>query len=113
MATHNLLLQPLGTAASALEACVSLLSAVTGQSEDYMAGWLDLYYQVRCSYERERLAAAAEPVKETPPTIVKATVEIPRENPYTAAAIPLPLGKGGKKDAGGEDGQEEGETAPP
>lgn len=33
---------------------MSLLAAVTGQREGYLAYWLDLYYQVRAAYERGR-----------------------------------------------------------
>lgn len=42
----------LGTPEAAVRSCVALISAVTGQREEYMAYWLDLYFQVRCVYER-------------------------------------------------------------
>ena len=44
---------PLGTTETAVRSCVSLMAAVFGQREELLAYWLDLYYQVRCVYERE------------------------------------------------------------
>lgn len=41
----------LGTIDSALVACVSMLSALTGQRTEELAGWLDLYYQTRRWWE--------------------------------------------------------------
>lgn len=43
----------LGSAEAAVRSCVSLMAAVMGQREELLAYWLDLYYQVRCVYERE------------------------------------------------------------
>lgn len=68
----------IGTPAAALESCVTLISAVTGQPETLMGYYLDLYYQVRSQAE----AAKAE-------------------TPSTAEAVPLPqtpqAAGGGKK----------------
>ena len=44
----------LGSAEAAVRSCVSLMAAVMGQSEELLAYWCDLYYQVRAAYERER-----------------------------------------------------------
>jgi len=41
----------LGTTEAAVRSCVSLMAAVMGQREELLAYWLDLYYQVRRSYE--------------------------------------------------------------
>lgn len=43
----------IGTAEAAVQSCVRLISSVAGQPEALVAYWLDLYYQVRCVYERE------------------------------------------------------------
>lgn len=43
----------LGTAEAAVQTCVNLISRATGQPEDRLAYWLDLYYQVRSAYESE------------------------------------------------------------
>lgn len=43
----------IGTTEAAVQSCVSLIAAVFGQREELIAYWLDLYYQVRCAYERE------------------------------------------------------------
>lgn len=49
----------IGTPEAALEACVTLISAVTSQPEKLMGYYLDLYYQVRrqaeAAAERERI----------------------------------------------------------
>ena len=50
----------IGTTAAAVDSCVSVLSAVTGQREEIMAYWLDLYYQVRRAHERAKEAIEAE-----------------------------------------------------
>jgi hypothetical protein len=50
----------IGTTAAAVESCVSVLSAVTGQREETMERWLDLYYQVRRAHERAKEAIEAE-----------------------------------------------------
>jgi len=42
----------IGTPAAALESCVTLISAVTGQPETLMGYYLDLYYQVRSQAEQ-------------------------------------------------------------
>ena len=41
----------LGSTAAAVQSCVSLLATVTGQREEYLAYWLDLYYQVRLMHD--------------------------------------------------------------
>lgn len=41
----------LGTTEAAVRSCVSIIASVTGQREELLAYWLDLYYQVRRSYE--------------------------------------------------------------
>lgn len=46
----------IGTTAAAVKSCVSVLSAVTGQREDILAYWLDLYYQVRRTHENAKAA---------------------------------------------------------
>ena len=43
----------IGSAEAAVRSCVSLMAAVTGQREEILAYWLDLYWQVRSAYERE------------------------------------------------------------
>ena len=50
----------LNVARTTVASCVSLIAAVTGQSEPIMGKWLDLYYQIRHAYELER-GAAEEP----------------------------------------------------
>ena len=54
----------IGTTAAAVASCVSVLSAVTGQREEIMSYWLDLYYQVRCAHERAKAAIEAEAAAE-------------------------------------------------
>lgn len=44
----------LGSAEAAVRSCVSLIAAVSGQREAVTAYWLDLYYQVRLLYEKEK-----------------------------------------------------------
>lgn len=45
-----------------MRSCVKLISAVTSQPETLCAYYLDLYYQVRSAYEREKAPPAAEPL---------------------------------------------------
>ena len=52
----------LGTTEAAVRSCVKLISAVTSQPETLCAYYLDLYYQVRSAYEREKAPPAAEPL---------------------------------------------------
>ena len=47
----------LGSPEAAVRSCVSLIAAATGQSENYLAYWLDLYYQVRDAYEAAKAEA--------------------------------------------------------
>ena len=54
----------LGTIDSALVNCVSLLSAVTAQRIEDLAGWLDLYYQIRRWWEISQ-------GKETDPQLIR------------------------------------------
>lgn len=44
----------LGTTEAAVRSCVSIIAAVTAQREEILAYWLDLYYQVRRTYEIEQ-----------------------------------------------------------
>lgn len=44
-------LPELGTPEAAVQTCVNLIARATGKSEDILAYWLDLYYQVRSAYE--------------------------------------------------------------
>jgi len=46
-------LPELGTPEAAVQTCVNLISRATGQPEDRLAYWLDLYYQVRSAYEAD------------------------------------------------------------
>lgn len=46
-------LPALGTPEAAVQTCVNLIARATGQSEERLAYWLDLYYQVRSAYEAE------------------------------------------------------------
>ena len=46
-------LPALGTAEAAVQSCVRLISSVTAQPTKLMGYYLDLYYQVRRSYEIE------------------------------------------------------------
>lgn len=50
---------PLGTTEAAVRSCVKLISAVTSQPETLCAYYLDLYYQVRSAYERDKAPPAA------------------------------------------------------
>ena len=50
----------IGTTEAALRSCLSLMAAVTGQSEELIAYWCDLYYQVRQAHEN------AQPKQEDP-----------------------------------------------
>lgn len=43
----------IGTTEAAVQSCVRLIASVAGQPEVLVAYWLDLYFQVRCVYERE------------------------------------------------------------
>jgi len=52
----------LGTTEAAVCSCVTLISAVTAQPEKLCAYYLDLYYQVRSAYEREKAPPASEPL---------------------------------------------------
>lgn len=45
-----------------MRSCVALISAVTAQPEKLAAYYLDLYYQVRSAYEREKAPPAAPPL---------------------------------------------------
>ena len=58
----------IGSAEAAVRSCVSLMAAVTGQREEILAYWLDLYWQVRSAYERKN---APEPEPEEDPTILR------------------------------------------
>lgn len=49
----------IGTTEAAVRSCVKLMSMLFEQPEEYVAYFLDLYYQVRCAYEREHAAPAA------------------------------------------------------
>jgi len=51
--TDDISLPELGTPEAAVQTCVNLISRATGQPEDRLAYWLDLYYQVRSAYESE------------------------------------------------------------
>ena len=53
----------IGTTEAAVRSCVSLMAAVLGQSEELLAYWMDLYYQVRCAYEREARKDGPEPLR--------------------------------------------------
>lgn len=57
----------LGTSEAAVRSCVSVIAAVTGQPEQIMAYWLDLYFQVRSAHEREN----AKPKPAEDPTILR------------------------------------------
>ncbi len=50
-------LPELGTREAAVQTCVNLISRATGKPEDVLAYWLDLYYQIRITYEAERARA--------------------------------------------------------
>ena len=65
----------LGTAEAAVRSCVNLISRASGQPEEALAYWLDLYYQVRAAYEREQ---AAEPIEQwiRPDDLYKALKEL-------------------------------------
>ena len=45
-------LPELGTAEAAVRSCVNLISRATGQPEQLLAYWLDLYFQVRLKLEQ-------------------------------------------------------------
>ena len=51
----------IGTPAAALESCVTLISAVTGQPETLMGYYLDLYYQVRSQAEAAEADTSSAP----------------------------------------------------
>lgn len=80
----------IGTPEAALEACVTLISAVTSQPEKLMGYYLDLYYQVRRqadeAAERERILKCWDVGR--PMTVVPdaAAEETRDETPSTAEA---------------------------
>lgn len=64
---HTKNLPELGTAAAAVESCVSLIAGMCGHSEQIIHYWLDLYYQVRLAYDRQQAQEAeAHTVRLTP-----------------------------------------------
>lgn len=98
----------IGTPAAALESCVTLISAVTGQPETLMGYYLDLYYQVRSQAEaaeaREKLLAdlMAVPGELAPLTLKtpeepKAETTDPSQSPAQAPATAPPKGGAKKK----------------
>lgn len=98
----------IGTPAAALESCVTLISAVTGQPETLMGYYLDLYYQVRSQAEaaeaREKLLAnlMAVPGELAPLTLEtpvekKAETTDPSQSPAQAPATAPPKGGSKKK----------------
>ena len=92
----------IGTPAAALESCVTLISAVTGQPETLMGYYLDLYYQVRSQAEaaeaREKLLADLMAVPgELAPLTLEAPGEKKADTSSGAAAPPSPQGEGKTK----------------
>ena len=98
----------IGTPAAALESCVTLISAVTGQPETLMGYYLDLYYQVRSQLEaseaRERLLAdlmavpgELAPLTPEAPGEKKAETTDPSQSPAQAPATAPPKGGAKKK----------------
>lgn len=77
----------IGTTEAAVRSCVSLMAAVFGQSEDLIAYWLDLYFQVRSAYEREARKDQPEPLRvEEVYTLIR---EILHEELAAVAVVPL------------------------
>lgn len=79
-------LPELGTREAAVQTCVNLISRATGKPEGVLAYWLDLYYQIRITYEAELAGAfslgdvfdeAAPARSETP--LTKTTNEVAAE----------------------------------
>lgn len=88
----------IGTTAAAVESCVSVLSAVTGQREETMERWLDLYYQVRRAHERAKEAIEAEAyliegLSLEPPVLMPA---VPDDRGERLAAEKTPAAEGNK-----------------
>ena len=77
----------IGTTEAAVRSCVSLMAAVFGQSEDLIAYWLDLYFQVRSAYEREQRQDQPAPLRvEEVYTLIR---EILHEELAAVAVVPL------------------------
>lgn len=77
----------IGTTEAAVRSCVSLMAAVFGQSEELIAYWLDLYFQVRSAYEREARKDQPAPLRvEEVYTLIR---EILHEELAAVAVVPL------------------------
>ena len=112
----------IGTPAAALESCVTLISAVTGQPETLMGYYLDLYFQVRSQAEaaeaRERLLADLMAVPgelapltlETPEAPKADTSSAPATDTSSGAAAPDKPGVSRVPRASESSPQEEGKT---
>ena len=77
----------IGSTEAAVRSCVSLMAAVMGQSEELIAYWLDLYYQVRSAYEREARKDQPEPLR--PEEVYTLIREILHEELAAVAVVPL------------------------
>lgn len=77
----------IGTTEAAVRSCVSLMAAVFGQSEELIAYWMDLYFQVRSAYEREQRQDQPAPLRvEEVYTLIR---EILHEELAAVAVVPL------------------------
>ncbi len=93
----------IGTTEAAVRSCVSLMAAVFGQSEELIAYWLDLYYQVRSAYEREARKDQPEPLR--PEEVYTLIREILHEELAAVAVVPLAgIRAEEREDGGTEDG---------
>lgn len=66
-------LPELGTAEAAVRSCVNLISRATGQPEQLLAYWLDLYFQVRLKLEQPHPEALIAPSQ--PPSYLRKAME--------------------------------------
>lgn len=92
-------LPELGTAEAAVRSCVNLISRATGQPEQLLAYWLDLYFQVRLKLEqppappvqgscREQPAAPRPPLESDEPVGISEQSQsaAPKKSPQAEAA---------------------------
>ena len=79
----------LGSAEAAVLSVVSLMAAVTGQREKYLAYWLDLYWQVRSAYEQAKAPANAVVLsREDAESLLMAMIREKMEDRTATAAAP-------------------------
>ena len=114
--TENKAPPALGTPEAAVRSCVSLLSMLFSQPEDAVAYYLDLYYQVRCAYERadgqtpqSQPAAATAPLTGEPGKGCHANAAAPARNDAENGGPP----RASAPTESAKEGGEAEKTAPP